>query len=41
MLLIAWPSSRATESTTILLHEAPAADNGIVLVTISLSIGDS
>ena len=40
MLLIACPSSRATESTTILLHAALAVDCGIVLVTIILSIGD-
>ena len=40
MLLMAWPSSRATESTTILLHPAAAADCGIVLVTIILSMGD-
>ena len=40
MLLIAWPSSRATDNTTILLHAAAAFDWGIVLVTIILSIGD-
>src|SRR5262245_19299358 len=40
MLLIACPSSRATDSTTILSHAAACGDSGIVLVTISLSIGD-
>ena len=40
MLLIAWPSSLATESTTIFPHACPAGDSGIVFVTIILSIGD-
>src|SRR5262249_19547957 len=40
MLLMACPSSRATESTTIFSHAAAAGESGIVLVTINLSIGD-
>jgi len=35
MLLIACPKSRATDNTLTLLHASPAADSGIVLVTIS------
>ena len=38
--LLACPSSRATESTTTLFDSRPGGDSGIVLVTISLSIGD-
>src|SRR5262249_44117087 len=41
MLLIACPSRRATESTLIFLHVARSPFSGIVLVTISWSIGDA
>ena len=41
MLRIAWPSSGATESTTILLESAWSSLTGIVFVTISRSSGDS
>ena len=37
---MAWPSSRATESSTILSHLARFSSSGIVLVTMSLSSGD-
>ena len=39
MLRIAWPSSRATDNTTIFWHFARSAVSGIVLVMINLSIG--